>query len=72
MASTDLPDAPPSAAGPDQQDRQEQHDAPTQIQQAAAGITTDAPFCCCWQGCRERTQSAEALYVRAPRLDFHL
>ncbi|KAL8842067.1 MAG: hypothetical protein Q9170_000670 [Blastenia crenularia] len=77
MASnTDLPEAPVSAA-PEQQQQQQQQPStqdqlqaaagsPTQLQQQASNLSNNGagndPFQCLWSGCRERTQSAEALY----------
>lgn len=78
MASntTDLPEAP--SAQPEQQQQQQQLSAQDQLRAAAASSpqlqqqastvsntgTGNDPFQCLWQGCHERTQSAEALYVR--------
>ena len=76
MASnnTDLPEAPVSAA-PEQQQQQQQsaqdhlQSAATsspQLQQQASNLSNNGSpndFLCLWSGCRERTQSAEALYV---------
>lgn len=77
MASnTALPETAVPAA-PEQQQQQQQSapeqlqtaaTSPPQLQQQAPNLSPNStgndPFQCLWSGCRERTQSAEALYVR--------
>ncbi|KAL8929761.1 MAG: hypothetical protein Q9172_000318 [Xanthocarpia lactea] len=77
MATTDLPEAPPPPPSV-ATEQQQQPSAQDQLQAAAAASpqlqqqnsnlsnssnsNSNDPFQCLWQGCRERTQSAEALY----------